>query len=289
MGTPEHDEISGTDTTGHEWDGIKELNTPLPKWWLYTMYATIIWSVVYCVLYPAIPMVTTATKGVLGYSSRGDVAAALKDAKAAQSQYLEKIEKLSLSEIRDDKELFQFAVAGGKSAFAVNCIQCHGSGAAGSKGFPNLNDDEWLWGGSLEAIHTSIKHGIRFEKDEDTRDSEMPAFGRDELLEQEQINEVAEYVLSLSGQSTDADAVAKGQEVFAENCAACHGEGGEGIREMGAPSLKDAIWLYGGDKETVVETISNSRKGVMPAWAQRLDVATIKQLAVYVHALGGGE
>lgn len=289
MATPEVDQVSGTETTGHEWDGIKELNTPLPRWWLWTFYLTIIWSVVYCILYPAIPLVTTATKGILGYSSRAEVAAAVEEAKQAQQKYIAKMENASLEDIRNDKELFQFAVTGGKSAFAVNCIQCHGSGAAGSKGYPNLNDDEWLWGGNLEEIHTSIRHGIRFEEDEDTRVSEMPAFGRDELLEPKQIQDVAEYVLSLSGNSQDSAAVERGQTLYADNCAACHGESGDGDRAQGAPSLKDAIWLYGADKGTIVETITNSRKGVMPAWAHRLDAVTIKQLAIYVHALGGGE
>lgn len=289
MSAPELDEISGTETTGHAWDGIKELNTPLPRWWLWTFYITIVWAVVYCVLYPAIPMITTSTKGMLGYSSRGDVAEAIKVANAAQSKYLDQMEKSSLEEIVNDKDLFQFAVAGGKSAFAVNCIQCHGSGAAGSKGYPNLNDDDWLWGGDLETIQTTILHGIRFAGDDDTRVSDMPAFGRDELLEKEQINDVAEFVLSLSGKSEDSAAAERGKQLFADNCAACHGESGEGNQELGAPNLTDAIWLYGGNKETVVQTITNSRKGVMPAWAHRLDPVTIKKLVVFVHALGGGK
>lgn len=289
MTSIERDEISGTDTTGHEWDGIKELDTPMPRWWIYTFYFCIVWAGVYCVLYPSIPLLTTTTKGVLGYSSRADVAASIETAKQAQSKYLAQIKTLSLEDIRNNEDLFNFAVAGGKSSFAVNCIQCHGSGASGSKGYPNLNDDDWLWGGSLEEIHTTIQHGIRFEEDDDTRLSEMPAFGRDELLTADQITDTVEYVLSLSGKSQDNGAAGRGKPLFAENCALCHGANGEGGPEQGAPALNDAIWLYGSDKETILQTVTNARKGVMPAWAHRLDDATIKQLAIYVHALGGGK
>lgn len=289
MSNRQVDDISGTETTGHEWDGIRELDTPLPRWWLWTFYATIVWALVYVVLYPAIPLVSSATKGLLGYSSRGEVAEELKAVEDSRAGLLEKLRTLPLDEIRGDLEMSAFAVAGGKSAYSINCVQCHGSGAAGSKGYPNLNDDEWIWGGDLEAIHTTIRHGIRFDADEDTRLSEMPAFGRDEILEKKQIADVAEYVLSLSGLDHDAAAAASGAAVFAENCVACHGESGEGLQEMGGPALNDAIWLYGGSRETVLETITNSRKGVMPAWAHRLDPVTIKQLTLFVHSLGGGK
>ncbi len=283
------DQISGTETTGHEWDGIRELDTPMPRWWLWTFYATIAWALVYVVLYPAIPLVTSATKGLLGYSSRGEVAEELRSAEASRAGLLEKIRTLPLSEIREDPELFAFATAGGKSAYSINCVQCHGSGAAGSKGYPNLNDDDWLWGGDLEAIHTTIKHGIRFDADEDTRLSEMPAFGRDEILEKKQISDVTEYVLSLSKLDHDASAAANGVAVFEENCASCHGETGQGLQELGGPALNDAIWLFGGSRETILETIKNSRKGVMPAWGHRLDPVIVKQLTLFVHSLGGGK
>lgn len=284
----EIDQVSGTETTGHEWDGIKELNTPLPRWWLWTFYATCLWALAYWVVMPAWPLVSSYTTGVLGYSSREQLAQSLVEARAAQAQYLDRIEQASLSEITNDRELLDFALAGGESAFAVNCSQCHGLGAAGFTGFPNLNDDDWIWGGSLEAIHQTIQYGVRSEHDE-TRFNEMPAFGRDEILDREQINDVAEYVLSLSGSETDPAAAQRGSEIFAEQCAACHGEDGTGIPDLGAPNLTDAIWLYGGDKADVMETVTNSRSGMMPAWTGRLDDTTIKQLAVYVHSLGGGE
>jgi cytochrome c oxidase cbb3-type subunit 3 len=289
MAETERDEITGVETTGHEWDGIKELNNPLPRWWLWTFYATIAWALVYTVLYPAWPLIEGATSGVLGYSSRAELVETVDKARAAQGIYLDQIGTHSLEQIRNDPTLFDFAVAGGRSAFAVNCVQCHGSGAAGGKGYPNLNDDEWLWGGSLEEIHQTLEHGIRHEPDPDTRFSMMPAFGRDGILDKQQINDTAEYVLSLSGRSNDGEAAARGAQVFADQCSACHGPNGGGDRTQGAPSLRDAIWLYGGDKATIVESITNARRGVMPSWGDKLDETTIKQLAIYVHSLGGGE
>lgn len=283
------DELSGVETTGHEWDGIKELNNPLPKWWLYIFFASVVWSIGYFVAYPAIPLVSSYTKGVLGYSSRAEVAESVAAAKEAQSVYLQKLGNASLEQIRTDPELLEFALAGGRSAFSVNCSQCHGTGAQGNTGYPNLNDDEWIWGGSLDAINFSITHGIRNNQSDDAHFSDMPAFGRDGILDREQVGQVAEYVLSLSGQSTDAAAAAAGQPMFEENCVACHGEGGVGSAELGAPALNNDVWLYGGDKAALVETITNSRAGVMPAWGKILDETTVKQLTVYVHSLGGGQ
>lgn len=289
MAEKDVDSISGTETTGHEWDGIKELNTPLPRWWLWTFYATVIWGLAYTVFYPAWPLISSATSGILGYSSRAEVAEEIKQAHDAQAGMRNRIASSTLEEIRADAELFQFAVAGGTSAFLVNCSQCHGSGAAGSPGYPNLNDDVWLWGGSLDDIYATIAHGIRFEQDENTRVSEMPAFGRDELLSTAQISDVTDYVLSLTQKEHDAEAAARGKAVFDENCTACHGENGQGVRELGAPALNDALWHYDGKRETVLAQIMSPKHGVMPAWAHRLDDVTIKQLAVYVHSLGGGE
>ena len=289
MAEKDVDSISGTETTGHQWDGIKELNTPLPRWWLWTFYATVVWGLAYTVFYPAWPLVSSATSGILGYSSRAEVAEEIKDAKEAQSGLRQRISDSTLEEIRANEELFQFAVAGGTSAFLVNCSQCHGSGAAGSPGFPNLNDDVWLWGGTLDDIYTTIAHGIRFEQDEDTRISDMPAFSRDELLSSAEINDVADYVISLTRKDHDAAAAERGKAIFQENCAACHGENGQGMRELGAPALNDALWHYDGKRETIIAQIKAPKHGVMPAWAHRLDDVTIKQLAVYVHSLGGGE
>ncbi|HSM18959.1 MAG TPA: cytochrome-c oxidase, cbb3-type subunit III, partial [Hyphomicrobiales bacterium] len=214
MAEAERDEVSGTETTGHEWDGIKELNTPLPRWWLWTFYGTVIWALIYTILYPAWPLINSATQGVLGYSSRAELAENVATAKAAQSQYLEGIAARPLEEIRGDRELFEFALAGGRSAFSINCSTCHGSGAQGAEGIPNLNDDEWLWGGTLQEIDTSIRHGIRYNQDDETRLSEMPAFGRDELLEPQQIADAAQFVLQLSGKDHNAEAASRGAEIY---------------------------------------------------------------------------
>lgn len=281
------DEISGVETTGHEWDGIRELNNPMPRWWVWTFYATIVWAIGYAIAYPSIPLLTDSTKGLLGYSSRADVAKELTDAKATQSVYLDKIAALPLSEIVADKELAQFAVAGGAAAFKVNCSTCHGSGAAGGPGYPNLNDDDWLWGGDLESIYTTLSHGIRYESDPDTRISEMPAFA--DILEPEQVKQVAAYVVSLTGTPADAAMVEPGKQLFADNCASCHGEDAKGGRDFGAPNLADAIWLKADGEAAIASQIAGPKHGVMPAWTARLGETTVKELAIYVHQLGGGE
>ena len=285
MAEPEKDALSGRETTGHEWDGLKELNTPLPRWWLWVLYATIVWAVAYTVVYPAWPTLSGYTKGMIDYSSRGELAKNLAAVKQSRSSWINRFEESSVSEIAADNDLLTYAMAGGRAAFGDNCAPCHGSGAQGFPGYPNLNDDAWLWGGKLADITTTIRFGIRASHEE-SRSSEMPAFGVDEMLDAKQIDAVADYVLSLTSGSA---ATGPGAEIFKENCVACHGDKAQGDKEQGAPSLKDAVWLYGGDKATVVQTINGSRKGVMPAWAGRLDEATIKSLAVYVHSLGGGE
>ncbi|WP_075214960.1 cytochrome-c oxidase, cbb3-type subunit III [Mongoliimonas terrestris] len=282
------DHVSGVTTTGHEWDGIKELNNPLPKWWLYLFYICIVWSFGYFLLYPAWPTLTGYTTGLLGYSQREAALNAVAEGAATRIAAGQGLLDAPLETIQNDPKLLEFAMANGKAAFGDNCAPCHGSGATGAKGYPNLQDDDWLWGGSLDTIHETLRVGIR-STHEETRISDMPAFGRDGLLERDQIKTVAAYVLSLSGLPAPEGAdLAAGETLFVENCASCHGEKGEGMQEMGAPNLADAIWLYGSDEATVVETITNARRGVMPAWAGRLDPVTIKSLAVYVHALGGG-
>ncbi|MBZ9725871.1 cytochrome-c oxidase, cbb3-type subunit III [Mesorhizobium sp. CO1-1-11] len=281
------DEISGISTTGHEWDGIKELNNPLPRWWVITFYITIAWAIGYTIAYPAWPMLSSATKGVLGYSSRNEVKSELAAAEAAKAKYVTAIEQKTVSEIAANDALREFAVAAGGAAFKVNCVQCHGSGAQGSKGFPNLNDDDWLWGGKAEYIQQTIMHGIRFTSDADTRQSEMPAFG--DVITADQIKQVSTYVASLSGQVQDASLIEPGAKVFAESCVACHGDKAKGNRELGAPDLTDAIWLYGSGETAIAAQVQSPKHGVMPAWTGRLGETKVKELAVYVHSLGGGE
>ncbi|MFB9949166.1 cytochrome-c oxidase, cbb3-type subunit III [Rhizobium puerariae] len=281
------DDLSGVETTGHEWDGIRELNNPMPRWWVYTFYATILWAIGYCVLYPAWPMINEATKGVLGFSSRAELAADMNAARAAQGAVLEKISSASLEEIIADPQLAQFATAGGAAAFRVNCTPCHGTGATGGQGYPNLNDDDWLWGGDVNAIHQTIAHGIRDSVDPETRVSEMPAFA--DMLKPEEVRQVAAYVISLTGTPHDPSLVDAGKQVFADNCASCHGEDAKGNREMGAPDLADAIWLKVSTEADIANQVRSPKHGVMPAWAGRLGDTTVKQLTVYIHSLGGGE
>lgn len=287
MSDKQIDEASGVETTGHEWDGIRELNNPLPRWWLWTFYGCIAFAIGYTVVYPAWPLISSATGGVLGYSSRADLNQNLAAAKAAQGDLLAQVEARPLGEILADENLARFARAGGRSTFKVYCSQCHGSGAEGASGYPNLNDDEWIWGGSIDEIHATITHGVR-SADPDTRFNEMPRFGADALLEPAQITTVAKYVASLSG-IEGGEATPEGQQLFADNCASCHGDTGLGLKELGGPSLADPIWLYGGTLEQVEAQIKAPRHGVMPAWSARLADTTIKQLAVYVHGLGGGQ
>lgn len=283
----EKDAHSGVETTGHEWDGIKELNNPAPRWWLMVFYITCIWSIGYWVVYPAWPTIEDHTKGLFGYTMQKELAQKQDELTKIRSKYAARIHETSTADIRKDKELYEFAREAGLAAFKQNCVSCHGSGGAGSKGYPNLNDDDWLWGGKLSDIETTIRVGIRSTHAK-TRFSAMPAFGKDGILKKEDINDVATFVEHLN--KGDAEQFSpNGAAIFAQNCVACHGDKGQGGREFGAPRLNDAIWLYGGDHKTLVQTITNARAGVMPTWEGRLDDDTIKELAVYVHSLGGGE
>ena len=288
MAKSEIDDVSGVETTGHEWDGIKELNNPLPRWWLWTFYACIAFAVGYVIYYPAIPLLEGSTMGISGETNRSLLHAELAQVDAAKAGLLSRIESTGLEDIRSNEELFRFAVAGGSSLYKVNCSQCHGSGAQGAPGYPNLNDDDWIWGGDLDSIYTTIRHGVRNAEDDDARVSQMPAFG-DGVLETPQIADVTQYVLQLSAQDHDAIAAKSGAAIFADNCAACHGDDGKGGREFGAPNLADALWLYGNTGDQIAAQIARPKHGVMPAWGLRLSEAEVKQLSVYVHSLGGGE
>ncbi len=287
MSNKEIDDLSGTETTGHEWDGIKELNTPLPRWWLWTFYGTIVFSIGYMIAYPAWPLISSATTGVLGYSSRAELDRSLEAARVAQGGMVQRVAETPLDEIIGNEELARFARAGGNSLFKVYCSQCHGTGATGSVGYPNLNDDEWIWGGTIEQIHHTIAHGVRSD-DPDTQFNIMPNFGSDGILSSEEIDLVAREVAALSGIEGGASTPA-GQQLYADNCAGCHGEGGEGMADVGGPSLTDQIWLYEGTLATIKAQIAQPRHGMMPAWQARLGDAAVKQLAVYVHGLGGGQ
>lgn len=284
----EKDSVTGRETTGHEWDGLRELNTPLPKWWLYTFYACIAFAAVWVVFYPAFPF--QGATGVTGWIAREAVVRDVAEAQQRMAPMMARIREATPQQIAADPELRSFAVAGGRIAFANNCAACHGAGGQGAPGgFPSLADDDWIWGGSHDAIRQTITHGIRSGESDEERTSMMPRFLADGMLTLPQVNDTAEFVLSLGGRSEDAAAAGRGATVFAENCASCHGDRGEGNRDFGAPRLSDSIWLYGGDKAAIMRSISYARAGVMPSWGSRLDPAVINMLTVYVHALGGGE
>jgi cytochrome c oxidase cbb3-type subunit 3 len=278
-------------TTGHSWDGIEELNNPLPRWWVWVLYLTIIWAIGYTIAYPAWPLISGHTQGVIGSNQRADVEADIKKFDDANAPIKAKLVAADLATIPGNEELKTFAESAGASVFKTFCAQCHGSGANGvkGKGYPNLLDDDWLWGGDMESIHTTITHGIRNATDADARYSQMPSFGKDGILDEAQIGQAVEYVLQISGQEHDATLATAGATVFAENCVACHMENGKGDRTQGAPNLTDAVWLYGGDRDTLTYTIYNARFGVMPSWQARLSEDEIRAVATYVHSLGGGE
>lgn len=283
------DAATGTEFKGHEWDGIRELDTPLPRWWLWTFYATILFAIAYTIAYPAWPMIHGATRGMLGWSSRGALDKELAAREAQVAPIRKAIAETPVEALPGKPQLMQAAVEGGRAAFRVHCVQCHGSGAAGSKGYPNLNDDDWLWGGDLATIEKTIFDGVRNPDHAATRMSQMPAFGRDQLLTAAQVDDVVAYVRTISRQDRLGAAAQRGAKLFADNCAVCHGPAGHGNRALGAPNLTDGIWLYGGDADTIHQTVWNSRQGVMPRWGDKLDKATVRMLAAYVHSLGGGE
>jgi len=286
------DQPTGTHTVGHEWDGIEELDTPMPRWWLLTFYATIVFAIGYTVVYPAWPGLHGATKGLWGWNSRSVLKDEMTAATKGRAATLSAIATTPIEQLQAKPALFEEAARGGEAAFKVYCVQCHGSGADGVRpgsGYPNLNDDDWLWGGDLKSLEYTIANGIRNPDVADTRTSQMPAFGKDGILTAAQMRDVVSYVRFISGQDKASASGQRGAALFATNCAACHGPDGKGDRVFGAPNLTDGIWLYGGSPEAITQTVANSRHGVMPAWGHRLDATTVKMLAAYVYSRGGGE
>ncbi len=283
------DEPSGVSTTGHEWDGIKELNNPLPRWWRNTFYLCIVFAIGYTIVYPAWPGLTGATKGIWGWSSRHDLQTSVDQAAATHAAVEQKIASGDIKAILADPEMKAFAVAAGASTFKAFCTQCHGSGAQGAIGYPNLNDDEWLWGGTPDQIVATISHGVRFTSDKDTHTSQMPAFGHDGILDAGKVADVTNYVLQLAKLDHDAQKASNGAKIFADNCVACHGDAGEGKQEVGGPPLNNQIWLYKGTAQAIMAQINNPRHGVMPAWEPRLGTTKVKELAAYVISLGGAK
>ncbi len=290
MAERDEDETSGVETTGHEWDGIREFDTPLPRWWLIIFYASIAFAVIYWVLMPAWPLITTNTPGLLHYSERASVMREVAAMRAKRQAEGAQLQRATLEQIEKDPQMQAYAFAVGQSIFGDNCAVCHGQGGLGGKGYPNLREGVWLWGGSLEQIQQTITYGIR-SGDPNAHNSQMPAFGRDGILQPSQIDDLTEYVVSLSHRPADAAAVARAAPLFQSNCAVCHGAGGTGNQLVGAPNLADGgrQWLYGSDRASIHDQIWNGHGGVMPAWGRRFDANTIKALAVYIHANAGGQ
>ena len=289
MSDPETpDDARSVGTTGHEWDGIRELDNPLPRWWLWIFYATVVVAIGYWVLMPAWPGLTGYTPGVLGKSDRAELVGQLAKLKALRGEQNARLTNASLQEIESDPQLQAHALAVGQSVFGDNCATCHGVGGVGGKGYANLRDDVWLWGGTLEDIHRTLQYGIRSGHPQ-ARFSQMPAFGRDQLLTPAQVGDLTEYVVALSGRPANAAAVQRAAPVYAANCVACHGPSGLGDTLQGAPNLTDREWLYGSTRNDIKAQINNGRGGVMPAWSGRLDPETVKALAVYVHANAAGQ
>jgi cytochrome c oxidase cbb3-type subunit 3 len=284
----ELDDHSGVETTGHEWDGIKELDNPLPRWWLWVFYGSIVVAAVYWVLMPAWPGISGYTKGLLGQSDRAEVSRQLAALKAQRGAGEVKLQTASLQQIEQDPELQAYALQVGASVFGDNCATCHSAGGGGRAGYPNLRDDVWLWGGSLDQIRHTIEVGVRAGHAQTLGETMMPAYGRDLMLDGPKISDLTEYVVALSGRQADGAAVARARQDFADQCAACHGAAGTGDAARGIPNLTDAEWLYGADRKAIHEQIWNGRNGVMPTWGARFSPETIKALAVYVHANAGG-
>ncbi|MGD9801741.1 MAG: cytochrome-c oxidase, cbb3-type subunit III [Parvularculaceae bacterium] len=289
MAHKEIDAPTGVETTGHSWDGIKELNNPLPRWWVIVFWISVIWSIAYWVFMPSWPGLTGYLKGTRNHSERANVEKAVADLQAARSDQMKRLLSVSsVSEIENDPDLQLFAITAGKSIFGDNCATCHGAGGQGNVGFPNLADDDWLWGGALGDIQTTIHYGIRSDHPQ-TRLNQMLAYGESGALSGEQISDVVEHVMTISGREANAAAAARGAAVFEVQCASCHGADGKGNKALGAPNLTDGIWLYGGERTEIQQTIYSGRGGVMPAWTGRLSEEQMTALAVYVHSLGGGE
>lgn len=288
MGTVKHDPVTGRTTTGHEWSGIEELETPIPRVVLAFLAAAMVFAVICWVLFPTWPLGRTYTRGITDFDQRNFVTEQVAKAAARRDKaWAGKVETMSYADIEADPALMQPVKEAGRRLFDDNCAACHGVGATGGPGFPDLAAKAWLWGGEPETIEETIRIGINSTND-DTRTSQMPAFGRDAMLDRTQIENVVAYVRSLSGAlpaEGNADRIEAGKQVFADNCVACHGEDAKGNRDVGAPNLTDKSWIYGGDEQSVYTTVYSGRQGHMPHWGERLSPLQIKLLTLYVHTL----
>ncbi|MGI6854566.1 cytochrome-c oxidase, cbb3-type subunit III [Mesorhizobium sp. 1B3] len=289
MAEVERDPFTGRETTGHEWNGIKELDTPIPRGVLMFLIVTHVWAILWWFLVPSWPLGSTYTRGILGVDQRTTVEARVVEGQQQRSAWTSRIETEPYDVILADEALMETVRATGRQLFGDNCAACHGRDGKGGANYPDLTDDDWLWGGGPELIEQTMRVGINTRHPE-TRIAQMPAFGRDEMLDASQVRNVAAYVYSLShpdySTSANLDRISAGREVFVTTCAACHGENAEGNRDVGAPNLTDAYWIYGADLDTIIASVHGGRQGHMPTWDERLTPAEIRTLALYVHDLG---
>lgn len=277
----ERDPVSGTDTTGHEWDGITELETPVPWAARWALWLSIAFSVLYWILFPGWPLINDFTRGILGYNSREVVFESIREGAIHRSEMIGTFENDDLAGLIANTALRERYSPAIEILYRDNCAACHGRELTGQTGFPDLTDGQWLWSGNPDEIEHTILYGIN-DLHPESRASQMLAFGRDGILSDSEVQDVTEYVLSLSGSAEDSDAVARGASLFADNCASCHGDAGEGGLGIGAPSLSGSAWIYGGTREAIATTIDHGRIGVMPAWEARLTREEIRMLTAYV-------
>ena len=289
MAEIERDDVTGRETTGHEWNGIKELDTPIPRGVLMFLIVTHIWAIAWWFFVPAWPLGQTYTKGLLGVDQQTTVEARLVEGQQQRSAWTTRLEAEPYEAILADEALMKTVRDTGRQLFGDNCAACHGRDGRGRANYPDLTDDDWLWGGGPELIEQTMRVGINTAHP-DTRIGQMPAFGRDQMLDREQVRNAAAYVYSLTNPDystpENLDRIDAGHEVFVSTCAACHGDNGQGNVDVGAPNLTDARWIYGGDLDTIIASVHGGRQGHMPTWDERLTTAEIRTLAVYVQDLG---
>lgn len=288
MEVKDRDPVSGRQTTGHEWNGIKELDTPVPRGILIFVIVTHVWAIALWLLLPTWPLGDTYTKGLLGLDQKRSVEESLVAGQAERS-WMQRVASEPYDVILADQDLMVAVRKSGRQLFGDNCAACHGRDGRGQAYYPDLTDNDWLWGGNVDLIERTMRVGINTQHP-DSRIGEMPAFGRDAMLDRAQVEAVAAYVYSLShpDYSTEktVDLLERGRQVYVENCAACHGDGAQGMQEVGAPSLTDEVWIYGGDLKSIIASVHGGRRGHMPTWDERLTDAEIRTLALYVHDLG---
>lgn len=280
----ERDPHTGHKTTGHEWNGIKELNTPVPMTVWFFIVVTHLFALVYWVLMPAFPLLTTYTKGLLGHDDREQVRVALQEDARSSADLMAKILSSDYDTLLSDPELMTFAQKRGRALFADNCTACHGREGTGQSGFPSLVDGDSLWDGTPQGLEETLRIGINSDHP-DTRVSQMLAFGSDQVLQRKDVNDVVEYIRALSATDKTGfkpEALENGNKVYAANCASCHGDDAQGDPKAGVPNLADSIWLYGSAHQEIHDTVWHGRIGRMPSWEGRLTPEQRKILVLYI-------